>query len=134
MDEKQTQVTEVRETNQQAGDTKVRRQAVETRSSLSGSIIAQRVVWYIVGVIVALLAVRIVLQLLGANQGNGFVDFVYSLSGIFAAPFFGMFSYQPTYGASTLEIGTIVGIIVYTLVGWGFAKLFTIGSQHHTTV
>lgn len=134
MDDKDTQVTEVRDTKQQTGDTTVRRQAVETSMKLSGTVLAQRVIWYIVGFIVVLLAIRVVLQLLGANQGNGFVDFIYSLSGIFATPFFGMFSYQPTYGSSTLEVGSVVGILVYALVGWGIAKLFTLGSSHDVTV
>ncbi len=129
MDEKQTQVTEVREANDQAGNATIRRQEVEVRNKVSGAVIASRVVAYVVGLIITLLAVRIVLQLLGANQGNGFVDFIYGLSGVFAAPFFGMFSYQPTYGVSTLEIGTVVGILVYALIGWGVTKLFMIGSK-----
>ena len=129
MDNKETQVTEVRETNVQAGNENIRRQEVETHSDASGVSMAARILWYIVGFIVILLAMRIVLQLLGANQGNGFVDFIYGLSGVFAAPFFGMFSYQPAYGVSTLEIGTVVGILVYLVVGWGIAKLLTLGSN-----
>ena len=121
---------EVQTTDEQVGGTNVQRQTVSAESSAPGSVVAQRVVWYIVGFIVALLALRLILQLLGANQGNAFVDFVYGISGIFAAPFFGMFSYTPTYGVSYFEVSTLVAILIYSLIGWGIAKLFTLNSTH----
>ncbi len=121
---------EVRTTDAQVGDTNVQRQTVREASSAPSNVVAQRVVWYIVGFIVALLALRLVLQLLGANTGNAFVDLVYGMSGIFAAPFFGMFSYTPTYGVSYFEVSTLVAMAIYALVGWGIAKLFTLNSNH----
>ena len=121
---------EVQTTDQQVGGTNVQRQTVSETSAAPGSVVAQRVVWYIVGFIVALLALRLILQLLGANPGNAFVDLVYGLSGIFAAPFFGMFSYTPSYGVSFFEVSTLVAILIYSLIGWGVAKLFTLNSTH----
>jgi hypothetical protein len=121
---------EVQTTDQQVGGTNVQRQTVSETSAAPGSVVAQRVVWYIVGFIVSLLALRLILQLLGANQGNAFVDLVYGLSGIFAAPFFGMFSYTPSYGVSYFEVSTLVAILIYSLIGWGVAKLFTLNSTH----
>ena len=129
MDEERT-TREVRTVEQPTAGTSVETQTVSERTAVPGSVMAQRIVWYIVGFIVVLLALRLVLQLLGANQANAFVDLVYSLSGVFAAPFFGMFNYQPTYGESYFEVGTLVAMIVYTLIGWGIAKLFTLGSAH----
>ncbi|RZJ87310.1 MAG: YggT family protein, partial [Chryseobacterium sp.] len=76
-----------------------------------------------------LLVLRIVLLLLAANQGNGFVDFVYAVSGFFAMPFYGIFNYTPAYGSSVLELSSIVAIFIYALVGWGLVKLLTIGSR-----
>lgn len=87
---------------------------------------AARVVWFIFGTIIALLMLRFILLLLAANEGTVFVDAVYALSSIFAAPFFGIFSYQPAYGEFTVEVSTVVAIIVYALIGWGIAKLLTI--------
>jgi hypothetical protein len=121
---------EVQTTDEQVGDTNVQRQTVSEASSAPGNVVAQRVVWYIVGFIIALLALRLILQLLGANQGNPFVDLIYGLSGIFAAPFFGMFSYTPSYGVSYFEVSTLVAILIYALIGWGIAKLFTLNSSH----
>jgi hypothetical protein len=130
MADREEAAREVRTTEQQVGNTNVQRQTVRETSRAPGAVVAQRVVWYVVGVILTFLVLRIVLQLLGANEGNGFVDFIYSVSGFFAAPFFGMFSYQPAYGVSYLEVSTIVAAIVYTVVGWGVAKLFTLSSTH----
>ncbi len=125
----QEEVTEVRTTKERVGNTNVQKQSVAHTSSVPATILIQRVVYFIVGVIVTFLLLRIILLLLAANQGNAFVDFVYTVGGFFAAPFYGIFSYQPTYGTSTLEISSIVAIIVYLLVGWGIAKLLTIGSN-----
>jgi hypothetical protein len=129
MDEEK-QTTEVRNTNEQVGDTNVTKKTVATSATVPSSIVAQRIVYYVGGVIIALLALRVVLLLLGANQGNVFVDFIYGLSGFFAVPFYGIFSYQPVYGQSTLEVSSLVAIIVYALLTWGIAKLFTLGSTH----
>ena len=107
------------------------RQAVTDRTA-PGSVMAARIVWYITGVIITLLALRLIFQLLGANEGNGFVDLIYSLSGIFAAPFFGMFSYEPSYGVSYFEVGTFVAILIYALIGYGIAQLFTLGDSRTT--
>lgn len=121
---------EVRTSQDQVGNTTVERQTISESASAPTGIVAQRIVWYITGAILTLLLLRLVLQILGANQGNGFVDFIYALSGVFAAPFFGMFSYTPSYGASMFEPSTLVAILIYALLGWGIAKLFTLGSNH----
>ena len=116
--------------DQQANDTPSQRQSASTSRSVPMSVVASRIVWYITGVIVVLLALRLVLLLLGAQQGNGFVDFVYSLSGVFAAPFFGIFNDTAIYGSSHFEPSSLVAVAAYLLVGWGLAKLFTISSSH----
>lgn len=123
------QVTEVRESNTVQDGANVRRQSVATTHNVGNSVIARRVIYYIAGFIIALLALRLVLLLLAANQGAPFVDFVYALSGFFAVPFYGIFSYQPSYGQSTFEVSTVVAIIVYALVAMGVAKLFTLTSN-----
>ena len=123
--EEDRQTTEVRTTNEQVGNTTVQRESVDKRSEVSGVVIAQRVIYYIGGVIVALLIIRLILQLLGANQGSDFVGFVYTVSAFFVAPFFGIFG-EPTFGQSQLESSTLVAIIVYTLLTVGIAKLVSI--------
>lgn len=127
MDEEE-KTTEVRETNKNVGDTNINKQTVSTQRSVSGMVLVQRAVYYLVGFIVTLLFIRIILLLLAANQGNGFVDFIYTVSGMFAMPFYGIFSYVPAYGASVFEVSSVVAILIYALAGWGIAKLITLGS------
>lgn len=98
-------------------------------SRAGGSLMLYRVIWLIAGIIIGLLALRIILLLLAANQGAPFVDFVYGLSGVFAWPFYGIFGYTPQYGQSVLEISSIVAIIVYALIAWGLGKAATLTSS-----
>lgn len=88
--------------------------------------VAGRVIWYIGGVVSILLAFRFVLALLGANPGNTFAHFIYSVTTPLVSPFFGLFGYTPSYGVSRLEVFTLVAIAVYALVAWGLVKLVTI--------
>jgi uncharacterized protein YggT (Ycf19 family) len=123
MEDRQT--TEVRQTNEQVGNTTVQRESVQQTTKTSSAVIAQRVVYYVGGVIVSLLLVRFVLQLLGASQGSSFVDFIYALTAPFVAPFVGIFG-EPTVGTSQFGSSTLVAIIVYTLVTVGIAKLIAL--------
>lgn len=123
--EEDRQTTEVRKTAEQNGNTSVQHESVVVRENVSGVVIAQRVVYYIGGVIVALLFIRLLLQLLGANQGSDFVGFVYGLTGFFVAPFYGIFG-EPTFGQSHFETSTLVAIVIYSLLTVGIAKLISL--------
>jgi hypothetical protein len=123
------ETTEIRQTDEQVDDTGTTRKTVQTTRATDGQLIIHRIVWYIAGVIIALLVLRIVLLLLAANQGSPFVDFVYALSGIFAWPFYGIFNYTPAYGSFVFEISSVVAIAVYALIAWGIAKLATLTSN-----
>lgn len=124
MDEEQ-QTTEVRETNSQVGGANVQRRTVSRTTQTSGVVVAQRVVWFFAGFIIVFLALRVLLLLLAANQGNFFVDFVYAVGGFFAAPFVGIFG-SPTYGQVYFDTASVVGIVVYALLAWGLVKLITL--------
>lgn len=115
-------------TTKAVGDSVVERETVQQTSKVSGRVVVSRLVWFIVGAISVILAIRVILMMLAANQGNAFVDFIYALGGIFAAPFFGIFGYTPTYGNSAFEISSIVAILVYLLLGWGIVKLLNIAA------
>jgi uncharacterized protein YggT (Ycf19 family) len=89
--------------------------------------LGERIVTFLGGILVTLLAIRVLLSLLGANRGNPFADFIYSVTYPFAAPFFGLFGYEVEYGVSRLEIETIFAIIFYAFLTMILARLFTIG-------
>lgn len=122
------ETTEVRETSDNVDNTNATR-SVRAADRADGPLVFHKVVWYIAGIIIALLALRVVFLLLAANQGSPFVDLVYGLSGIFAAPFFGIFGYTPAYGQSVLEVSSLVAIAIYALIAWGIAKLATLTSN-----
>jgi len=95
---------------------------------------ASRLIWLIAGIIVTLLAFRFVFILLGANPSNGFANFIYTVSYPFAAPFFGLFSYHSQYGIARFETASLIGIVVYSLIAYGLARLFTLGSHRYHPV
>lgn len=88
-----------------------------------------RVLWYITGAIIALLAMRYGLSLLAANRANAFADLIYAVSYPFAAPFFGLFGYQVSYVISRFEIGIFVAMIAYVLIGYGLVNLVAINKR-----
>jgi hypothetical protein len=88
-------------------------------------------VYFFFGVLEILLAFRLVLKLMGASLSSAFVGLIYGLSGIFIAPFEGIFRRGFSQGIETtsvLEPATLVAIIVYAVVAWGIVKLVRIFS------
>ncbi|HET6864223.1 MAG TPA: hypothetical protein VFH37_03455, partial [Candidatus Saccharimonadales bacterium] len=81
--------------------------------------VLDRVIWFVAGVILILLAFRFVLSLLGANTTNGFANFIYTTSHPFVAPFFSLFKYNNiNYGVSRFEVYTLFAMLVYAAVAW----------------
>jgi hypothetical protein len=92
----------------------------------TGPALLARVIWYIAGVLLVLLAFRFVLAILGANPANGFASFIYDTSHPFVAPFFSLFGYNLQYGTSKFEAFTLVAMAVYAILAWGLTKLVTL--------
>ncbi|KUO77433.1 MAG: hypothetical protein APF77_12895 [Clostridia bacterium BRH_c25] len=83
-------------------------------------------IYYVLGIIEVLLGFRFIFKLLGANPQNGFVSFLYSISGIFTAPFSGIFDPFVTSGLaakSVLEPAVIIGMAVYAAAAWALVGL-----------
>jgi hypothetical protein len=130
-DQKQNQET-VTETTTQTTPTQQTTQSVETKAegpNTSGFLLAQRITYFFLGVIEVLLLFRLILALFGANRDNPFASFVFDTSAVFAAPFFTLFNYEPSYGVSVLELGTMIGMAVYAVVAAGIIALLRIPSR-----
>lgn len=123
-----THVQQVRTVNDPAVVTErpVATEATADVVDTSPGVIAARLVWFVAGVILVILAFRFFFILTGANPGNGFVNFIYNVSHPLAAPFFGIFGYEQTLGVEKFEFSTLVAMAVYALVAWGLARLLTI--------
>ena len=85
--------------------------------------VVTRVIWYVASILLTFLAFRFVLALLGANPTNPFAGFIYGITAPFVAPFSGLFGYHLAYGASQLEVVTLVAIVTYAVVAWGLTRL-----------
>jgi hypothetical protein len=83
---------------------------------------AEQAIWFVVGVVDALLIIRFLLKLLGASLASGFVRFIYDLTAVLVAPFHAIFN-TVVSGRSILEPESLVAIAIYTLIGWGLAAL-----------
>ncbi len=91
--------------------------------------VAQRIIYFVGGIIFALIGLRILLSILGANQENMFANIIYSLSYPLVAPFFGLFNYKMQYGVSRFEFESLVALLVWVIVTGGLARLVTIPSK-----
>lgn len=79
-------------------------------------------VWLMFGIIIGLIALRVVLRLIAANPGSAFASLVYGVTDIFLWPFFGLTA-VPSFSGMALDIPAIIGMIVYLLVGWLVVRL-----------
>ena len=80
--------------------------------------VVRRVLGLIFGIILALIALRILLLALGANEGNALVDGIYGITEPLVAPFRGVFSMdevRPT-GNSVFDIAAVVAIVGWSLL------------------
>ncbi len=85
-----------------------------------------RFVYYLAGIVETFLVFRFTLKILGANPVSPFVSFVYSVSGVFEAPFRGIFRAAVTEGIETvsvLEPSTIFAMLVYLVLAIGIVEL-----------
>jgi len=109
-----------------------RTDAVQTSASGDAKTTATNLIWYIFGLIAILLGIRFIMKLFGANPANGFVDIIYSVTGVLSAPFdtiFGVTKTQAGDTSSVFEPSIIVAIAVYALIAWGVTKLVRINEK-----
>lgn len=90
-----------------------------------------QIVWYLLGLMEALLAFRFVLKLMGANSAAGFTAFIYGVTHIFAAPFLNVFRVTQVSG-SIVEWTTLLAMLVWALLAYGIIRLFLMGKTVST--
>ncbi len=91
-----------------------------------------QIVWYILGIIEALLAFRFILKLLAANPSAGFTSFIYGITYIFATPFLAVFRNTRVVEGSVFEWTTLLAMFVYWLIAVGIINLFLMGKTVST--
>lgn len=89
----------------------------------------RKILYYIMGTFEVLFAIRLIFKFLGANPGSNFISLIYTITGVFLAPFSGVFRTVVNNGIETksvFEATTIIAMIVYWLVAYGAIRLVEI--------
>jgi hypothetical protein len=83
---------------------------------------ATQVIWLLLGLLEALLALRFVLKLIGANPASPIAVLLYGFTNLFLFPFSGLVG-TPAAGGMALEVTTLIAMLVYGLVAWGVERI-----------
>jgi hypothetical protein len=83
---------------------------------------ATQVVWLVLGILEALIALRIGLKLVGANPGSPIAGFIYGFTELFLSPFAGLIG-SPTSGNMVLEISSLFAMLIYALIAWAIERI-----------
>ncbi len=88
---------------------------IERSSPMLG---AAAVVGWALAVVEGILAMRLLFELLSANPNTGVVSLIFSVSRPLVSPFFSALGGTLNAGIGTLEMSTIVAMLVYALVAY----------------
>ena len=83
---------------------------------------ATQVIWLLLSIFEALLALRFILKLIGANPASPFAVALYGFTGLFLYPFAGLIG-TPAAGGMVLEISTLIAMLVYGLIAWAVERI-----------
>jgi hypothetical protein len=88
---------------------------------------ATAIVYFLLGLLEVVLGLRWLFRLLGANPDNNFINFLYSVSHPFVAPFNGIFNDQALgHQGGVFEFSTLIAMLVYALIAWGIVALLNL--------
>jgi hypothetical protein len=74
-------------------------------------------IWLLLGILEALIALRIGLKLIGANPGSPIVTLIYGFTHLFLFPFTGLVE-SPAAGNLVLELSSMFAMLIYALIAW----------------
>jgi hypothetical protein len=83
---------------------------------------ATQLIWLLLALLEAVLALRVVFKLIGVNGANPFATLLYGFTGFFVAPFASLTG-APSAEGMVLEISTIIAMIVYLLIAWALERI-----------
>jgi len=83
---------------------------------------ATQVIWLLLGILEALIALRIGLLLIGANPNSPIVALIYGFTNLFLLPFIGLVN-SPAYGNIVLELSSMFAMLIYALIAWAVERI-----------
>jgi len=102
---------------------------------------ATQIIWLLLGLLEAAIALRVIFKLIAVNAANPFATLLYNVTHLFVGPFASL-AKAPTSGGMVLEISSILAMLVYLLIAWGIERFVHVVfyrergpvSVSHTTV
>jgi hypothetical protein len=83
---------------------------------------ATQLIWLLLGILEAMIALRIGLKLVGANPDSLIVAMIYGFTSLFLFPFTGLIS-SPTVGSMVLELSSMFAMLIYALIAWAVERI-----------
>ena len=80
-----------------------------------------QLIWLLLGLLEALIVLRIGLKLIGANPASPIVALIYGVTYLFLFPFEGMVV-TPSAGSMVLELSSLFAMLVYALIAWAVER------------
>jgi len=81
-----------------------------------------QLIWLFLGILEALIALRIGLKLIGANPDSPIVALIYGFTYLFLFPFEGMTA-TPAVGGMVLELSSFFAMLIYALIAWAVERI-----------
>ncbi len=83
---------------------------------------ATQLIWLLLGILEALIALRIGLKLIGANPESLIVSMIYGFTYIFLFPFEGLIN-SPSSGNLVIELSYMFAMVIYDLIAWAGERI-----------
>jgi hypothetical protein len=83
---------------------------------------ASQFIWLLLGILEALIGLRIALMLIGANPNSPIVALIYGLTYLFLFPFTGLIN-SPAFGNMVFEFSSLFAMFVYALIAWAVERI-----------
>lgn len=86
---------------------------------------ATQIIWLLLGLLEAAIALRVVFKLIAVNAANPFAKLLYGVTNLFVGPFKSLVG-NPTSSNNVLEITSIIAMLVYLLIAWGIERIVNV--------
>lgn len=83
---------------------------------------ATQLIWLFLGILEAMIALRIGLKMIGANPESPIVALIYGFTYLFLFPFEGMTA-TPAAGNMVLELSSFFAMGIYALIAWAVERI-----------
>jgi len=97
-------------------------QELEEKKSRLKTYKSTQIIWFVFGLIEAILGLRFIFKLIAVNPENPFASLLYAVSDMLLTPFTNLAS-APSAGGMVLEISTLLAMLIYAMFGWALERI-----------